>query len=347
MRAGRTRFRRYATGDAELDAQIEELVDAAGADSNNDLLRELLTSCVRLARQGSDRGELKLVNGALKEFVYSFRVFKRYRGIRKLAMFGSARSKPDDPNFECARQFAKEMVDRGWMVITGAGGGIMEAGFLGAGAKSSFGASIRLPTEEPNEAMGRDPKLINFRYFFTRKVTFIKESNAAVLFPGGFGTMDEVFEVLTLMQTGKSDIRPVVLVEAEGSDYWHEWQAFVERGLADRGLIDPEDPSLYHIADGVDDALAEIERFYHNYHSQRWVRGNLVLRVRRTPPPADVERLSTAFADLLGPGGLSPTDASTEEVRDGDHVELERVAVDLSRRHPARLRQLIDALNEF
>jgi uncharacterized protein (TIGR00730 family) len=223
MATGNTRYRRrrYETGDAELDAAIDELVEASLASPNHDLLRELLTSCVRLVRQGSDRGELKLVNAALKEFVYSFRVFQRYEGVRKLAVFGSARLPPGDPNYECAREFSLAMAERGWMVITGAGGGIMEAGHAGAGAERSFGASIRLPTEEPNELIVRDAKLINFKYFFTRKVTFVKESDAAALFPGGYGTMDEVFEVLTLMQTGKSEIRPVVLVEAEGSTYWH------------------------------------------------------------------------------------------------------------------------------
>jgi uncharacterized protein (TIGR00730 family) len=348
MAAGNPRYRRrYATGDPDLDSHIDELVQASLAEPNNDLLRELLTSCLRLVRQGSDRGELKLVNAALKEFVYSFRVFNQYSGVRKIAVFGSARLPPDDANYECARQFSLSMAERGWMVITGAGGGIMEAGHAGAGAERSFGASIRLPTEAPNEVIGRDSKLINFKYFFTRKVTFVKESDAAALFPGGYGTMDEVFEVLTLMQTGKSDIRPVVLVEAEGSTYWHEWQSFVERGLAARGLIDAEDTSLYHIADGVEDALGEIERFYNNYHSQRWVRGKLVLRVQRTPPARELERLSTAFGDLLGPAGVSATKVSPEEKRDNDRLELERLAVDLARRHPGRLRQLIDALNEF
>jgi hypothetical protein len=223
----------------------------------------------------------------------------------------------------------------------------MEAGHIGAGVERSFGASIRLPTEEPSGVMARDPKLINFKYFFTRKVTFIKESDAAALFPGGFGTMDEVFEVLTLMQTGKSEIRPIVLVEDENSTYWHEWQEFVERGLAARGLIAPDDIHLFHIADGVDDAVAEIERFYSNYHSQRWVRGKLLLRVRRVPPQRELDRIALGFSDILGPAGLAAAKPAAEEVAGNDALEFERIAVDLARPYPARQRLLIDALNEF
>src|SRR3990172_2299968 len=230
--------RRYRTGDESLDAKIAELVESVGLAEDGELLWEMITSCVRLSRDRSDRGEMKLVNAALKEFAYAFKVFKGYRNVRKVSIFGSSRSTLDDPNYECARRFAAAMAQRGWMVITGAGPGIMEAGHQGAGAEHSFGANIRLPLEnEPNTVIEGDPKLINFKYFFTRKVTFLKESDAFALFPGGFGTLDEAFELLTLMQNGKSDPHPVVLLEAPGGSYWADWRRFIDEHLASRGLI--------------------------------------------------------------------------------------------------------------
>ncbi|HSP56344.1 MAG TPA: LOG family protein, partial [Dehalococcoidia bacterium] len=234
--------RRYRSGDDELDAKIAELVAASGFADDADLITEMIISCFRLARHRSDRGEMKLVNAALKEFVYSFKVFKGYKEYRKVSIFGSARSTPEDPNYEHTRRFAAAMAERGWMVITGAGPGIMAAGHEGAGAERSFGAAIRLPLEaEPNNFIEGDPKLINFKYFFTRKVTFLKESDAFALLPGGFGTLDETFELLTLMQTGKSDLHPIVLLEAPGSTYWRDWLDFLAGDLAGRDLISEVD----------------------------------------------------------------------------------------------------------
>src|SRR3989304_2377274 len=254
--------RRYRTGDEALDAKIAELVEARAIGNDSDLLTEMLSSCFRVARDRADRGEMKLVNAALKEFAYAFKVFKGYRSFRKVSMFGSSRAGADDPNYECARRSAAAMAERGWMVITGAGPGIMEAGHQGAGAELSFGANIRLPLEnEPNVVIEGDPKLINFKYFFTRKVTFLKESHAFALFPGGFGTLDEAFELLTLMQTGKSDLHPVVLLEAEGGSYWKDWRRFVDEQLAGRGLISLEDMVLLLITDSIEAAVAEIEGF--------------------------------------------------------------------------------------
>src|SRR3990170_8649610 len=252
--------RRYRTGDSSLDAKIAELVEASGSSADSELLTDMLTSCLRVARDRADRGEMKLVNAALKEFAYAFKVFKRYRGVRKVSIFGSSRSTPEDPSHECARRFAAAMAERGWMVITGAGPGIMEAGHQGAGAEHSFGANIRLPLEnEPNVVIEGDPKLINFKYFFTRKVTFLKESDAFALFPGGFGTLDEAFELLTLMQTGKSDLHPIVLLESEGEHYWEEWGRFVQKHLVGHGLISPEDLDLVYITDDIEAAVGEIE----------------------------------------------------------------------------------------
>ncbi len=340
--------RRYSSGDKGLDAKIAALVEATGVSNDSDLLTEMLASCFRVARDRSHRGEMKLVNAALKEFAYAFKVFGEYQGIRKVSIFGSSRSAPEDPDYECARRFAATMAERGWMVITGAGPGIMEAGHEGAGAERSFGANIRLPMEiEPNVVIEGDPKLINFKYFFTRKVTFLKESDAFVLFPGGFGTMDETFELLTLMQTGKSDLHPVVLLEAEGRRYWDGWRRFIDERLIRPGLISPEDLDLVHIADSLKSAVAEIEGFYRNYHSQRYVDGVLVLRLQRLPDEPSLARLSEEFADILRSGTLRAVEASQEEISEGDFPEMPRLALDFDQRSHGRLRRLIDALNAF
>ncbi len=344
-RAERTR-RRYRTGDKELDTNIAKLVEASGISNDSDLVTEMITSCFRVARDGSDRGEMKLVNAALKEFAYAFKVFKQYRGVRKVSIFGSSRSDPGDPNYQYARRFAEQIAERGWMVITGAGPGIMEAGHEGAGAERSFGANIRLPMDiEPNVVIEGDPKLINFKYFFTRKVTFLKESHAFALFPGGFGTLDETFELLTLMQTGKSDLHPVVLMEAEGGRYWSDWRRFIDGHLAGQGFISPEDMDLVHITDSIKSAVAEIEGFYRNYHSQRYVDGVLVLRLQRLPDERALARLAEEFADILRSGSLRAVKPSETEVEEGDFPELARLALDFNQRSYGRLRRFIDALN--
>ncbi len=340
--------RRYRTGDQELDDRIAELVEASGVSNDSDLLTEMLTSCFRVAKDRSDRGEMKLVNAALKEFAYSFKVFKAYRGVHKISIFGSSRSDQDDPNYECARIFAEAMAEQGWMVITGAGPGIMEAGHEGAGAERSFGANIRLPMDvEPNVVIEGDPKLINFKYFFTRKVTFLKESHAFALFPGGFGTLDETFELLTLMQTGKTDLHPVVLLETEGGRYWTEWRRFIDTHLAGQRLIAPDDLDLVYITDNIESAVAEIEGFYRNYHSQRYVDGVLTLRLQRLPEERSLARLSEEFGDILRSGSLRVVAASKTEVAEGDFPDLPRLALDFDQRSYGRLRRLIDALNAF
>src|SRR5213593_297249 len=257
------RRRPYRTGDQALDAKIAALIAESGHSGDTELLQQMVTTCFRLARDGSDRGEMKLVNAALKEFAYAFKVFRGYKSYRKVGIFGSARTVPQDPAYEVARHFAAAMAAKNWMVITGAGPGIMAAGHEGAGAERSFGAAIRLPMEsEPNLFIEGDAKLINFKYFFTRKVTFLKESHAFALLPGGFGTLDEAFELLTLMQTGKSDVHPVVLLEAPQEHYWSHWLEFIEGHLVERGLISKEDLLMVKRTDTVEQAVQEIVRFY-------------------------------------------------------------------------------------
>jgi hypothetical protein len=308
----------------------------------------MITTAFRLTRDKADRGEMKLINAAIKEFAYSFRVFRKWRDHRKVTIFGSARTAPSDAVYDYTRRFAKAMAEHNWMVITGAGPGIMAAGHEGAGAEHSFGASIRLPLEsEPNIYIQGNAKLINFKYFFTRKVTFIKESDGFALLPGGFGTMDEAFELLTLMQTGKSDLHPIVLLEEPGSTYWAEWMRFLEDQLIGRELISRDDLNLLCHATTIEYAIEELTGFYRNYQSMRYDGGLLILRLLRLPPEVEIAGLAEAFADILGRRRIRVAEPSEAEVRDDDHLQLARLAVDFNQRSIGRLRRLIDELNRF
>ena len=340
------RLPRYRTGDVEIDRTIAELVTRSGAGHEDDLVFELIVSALRLAKDHASRGDLKIANAALKEMRYAFHVFQPYRHQRKVAIFGSARTQPEDPLYEQTMRFAQAMAERDWMVITGAGPGIMAAGIEGAGTENSFGVNIRLPFESSaSQFIADDPKLINFRYFFTRKLAFVKEAHGFVLLPGGFGTMDEGFELLTLVQTGKSHPAPIVLLDVPGGTYWQSWKRFVCEELAERRLISPEDLDLVKITDDIEDAVAGVEGFYSNYHSLRFVDRALVIRLRHLPSPEELEVLSDEFAPILTGGRIESTEASPAEVADRDHVDLARIRLRFDRHHWAHLRRLIDALN--
>jgi len=275
-------------------------------------------------------------------------VFAPYRLARKAAIFGSARTLPDDPLYLHARDLAAALAALDWMVVTGAGPGIMEAGIEGAGPEHAFGVSIKLPFEATtSQFFDGDPKLVNFRYFFTRKLAFIKESDAFVLLPGGFGTLDEAFELLTLLQTGKAQPAPVVLLDTPGGTYWHEWQAFVAAELLATGYVSGDDLRLVHVTDDVDDAVREILAFYRNYHSLRFVDGQLVLRMHELPDAATLATLSDEFADIVVRGSIAAIATTQAELDDVDHVDLPRLAFRFDRRGWARLRMLIDRLNEI
>ncbi|MDQ3878930.1 MAG: TIGR00730 family Rossman fold protein [Actinomycetota bacterium] len=333
----------------EIEAAIEPLLhkfapDLEGPDA--DIAREIVGTALKLAGEQVSRLDRKIVNSAIKEMRHAFRVFAPYKGIRKVSIFGSARTTSLDPEYGAAKEFARQIAALGWMVITGAGPGIMEAGHEGAGGAKSFGANIRLPFEaKPNPVIANDSKLINFKYFFTRKVTFMKEGDAFVLLPGGFGTMDEAFELLTLVQTGKSDVYPIVLLDRPGGDYWDAFERFVKDVLLARGLVSPDDLCLYHCVDDPAEAVQEISRFYRVYHSQRLIGRKLVLRLTTMPDDRVLEQLSADFSDILG-GPITVTETSNAELRDHDVPDLPRIALEFDRQHVGRLRMLIDALNE-
>lgn len=339
----------YSFGDASIDDHIDALVEEVAdtdPDLEQDLVRELVVTSLKLLRDHTSRGDLKLMNSALKEMRYSFAIFQRYRDVKKVTMYGSARTLPGDPNYRVAEEFASRMVDQcGWMVVTGAGPGIMEAGNLGAGSDDSFGVNIRLPFEAAANPYVHESRLINYKYFFTRKLMFVKESDAFVLFPGGFGTQDETFELLTLVQTGKSDIHPIVMLEAPGTGYWGDWQRFIDT-LVEQQMISADDLNLYRITDDGDVAIDEILDFYACYHSQRYVAGDLVLRLVSEPSDELVAALNDEFADILAHGEIRKIEATPQEVASDDNVDLPRLRMTFDRRRYGRLRLLINRLNE-
>jgi uncharacterized protein (TIGR00730 family) len=310
-------------------------------------LQAMIGSLNDLAREGTSVGDLKIAQAALAEMAEAFRVFRPYRDIRKITMFGSARTKPEDPIYLMARALASEMAAAEWMVVTGAGPGIMAAGLEGAGREHAFGVNIRLPHEEgANPFIAQDPKLVEMRYFFTRKLMLIKESHAYAILPGGFGTQDEAFELLTLLQTGKAEPAPVVMLETPGGTYWEGWLHFVEDQAIGAGYVSPDDRSLFKVTTSVEEAGAELLGFYRNYHSCRWVGDLLVLRLLTAPSKREVADLNKRFSDIVTSGSIRAAGAFPPERSTNDHPELPRLALRFDKWHFARLRQLVDAVNE-
>ncbi len=336
----------YRTGVEALDNQLVALLDAAGATVDRDQLFEILVSGVLLAGDQADRLDLKISNAALKEMRGAFNLFAPYRDVPKATIFGSARTQRDDPLYGQASELATALSSRQWMVVTGAGPGIMAAAMEGAGREHSIGVLIRLPFEGgANPVIAGDPKLIEMKYFFTRKLMLIKESAAFIALPGGFGTLDETFELLTLVQTGKANPVPIVLLDMPGGHYWQGWQRFVTDEVEGHGMVDPHDRSLYCITDSVEEAVSEVERFYRNYHSIRWVGDRMVMRLRAAPTASELAGLNDEFSDIIVGGRIEATEPLTPEVSGGDHLNLPRIIMRFDRRSFGRLRSLIDALN--
>ncbi len=306
-------------------------------------VEDLVRTGIRLLDDGSDDGQLRLVSRAVKEMRHSWVLFNQYRGTRKVTIYGSARTPEDHPDYIAAKDFSAYMAGRDWMTITGAGDGIMKAGHEGPSRESIFGLRIRLPFEtSANAVIEGDPKLVSFRYFFTRKLMFMAHADAVSVFPGGFGTQDELFECLTLIQTGKSNVIPVVLLEGEGRTYWEDWLAWITEHLCDNGWISPEDLSLLHIASSPEEAGEHIRLFYRRYHSARYVGATYVLRLVTPLSPKQVDMLSEEFADLVDAGEMRQCEALPGET---DHLDLPRLAFVHTRRGWGRMRELIDRIN--
>ena len=311
-----------------------------------DFVTQLKEVADKLITDGATRGDAKLLVSAVKELRHCFRVFAKYRGTRKATVFGSARTKPEHPAYQAAVGFTRKMAEAGWMVITGAASGIMEAGHVGAGREQSFGLNILLPFESSaNPVISGDPKLMNLRYFFTRKLAFIKESDAVVLFPGGFGTLDELFETLTLIQTGKTHVFPIVLVDEPGGTYWQGLQRFIEADFLARGYISRQDLNLYRITDSVDAAVEEVQQFYRIYHSMRYVRGHLVFRLNAPLSDAKLAEIREGFQDILTSGTFECCAALPDEANEVSIAALPRLRFHFNKHDHGRLRELIDTLN--
>ena len=333
---------------ADVHALASQLINVLHEVPEGDLVGEIVANALKLLRDQTNRGDIKLIDKSLKEFRYAMKIFAPYRDTHKISIFGSARTPESHEDYQQAALFAKLMADAGWMVITGAGGGIMAAGHGGAGAEPSFGLAIRLQFEQKtNPFIRHDPKLINFKYFFTRKLMFVRSSHGIALFPGGFGTMDEGFEVLTLVQTGKSVPMPIVFIDRPGGDFWRGWQNYVENHLLARGLIGANDLALYKITDNIEEAAEEVKHFYSNYHSLRYARDEVIIRLHRAPDPSQLALIARDFADIKMRGDFRVSSALPVERDESALADLPRLVFNFNRRDHGRLRMLIDFLNDM
>ncbi|MEG4044929.1 LOG family protein [Microcoleus sp. Pol17_C1] len=338
---------RSGQGFESLQAEVMDLLDRLPMLKHSEWIERSLSTIVQMAREDLDRLDLKIIAASLRDMESAFEMFYPYRHVRKIVIFGSARVSPQSVEYLLARDFARAIAQQGFMVITGGGGGIMQAGNEGATAERSFGLNIQLPFEQSsNPFIAGDPKLLNFKYFFTRKLFFLRESDALALFPGGFGTLDEAFECLTLIQTGKFGPAPVVLIDRPGGDYWHDWNYFVQKQLRGRGLISPDDRSLYTITDDINVACEAIGSFYLVYHSCRYVREKLVIRLKTELSDDNVDRLNTDFSDIVVTGKIEKSQALEPEIGDAT-FDMPRLVLHFNQRDLGRLYQLIAAINQM
>ena len=334
--------------DPELKRRIQALIDYKGGGYNEESVADIVENALKLLTDLKDSGDVRVIQTALRELRYAFKMFAPYAQVRKVTIFGSARTQPARPEYQQAVEFGRKIAAAGFMVITGAGPGIMQAGHEGAGPEMSFGANIRLPWEQSaNPVIREDKKLVTFKYFFTRKLIFIRHSDALALFPGGFGTMDEGFEALTLMQTGKSQLMPLVLIDRPGGTYWKTWDRQVREHLLRNELISPDDLNLYQITDDTDQAVRIITRFYRNFHSSRFVKELFVIRLKHAPSDSAIEAMNEDFADINAGAPIKRIEPTPEEREDNEHVDLPRIAFSFNRREYGRLRQMIDVLNNI
>ncbi len=332
--------------DLDVDGQIQVLLDTAGITASRSQIAQILATGVRLGQDGTDRLDLKITSAALAEMRNAFRIFQPFHDTPKVTIFGSARTKTEDPQYVQAHEVAAALADAGWMVVTGAGPGIMQAAMEGAGADRSIGVSIRLPFEtRANDLIHDDPKHVSMKYFFTRKLMLVKESRAFLSVPGGFGTLDETFELLTLQQTGKAEPTPIVLLDVPGGTFWKGFRRFVDEELVTLGVVAPDDLDRVLITESVEDAVAEITGFYRNYDSLRWVGKRLVLRLNAQPTDAEVASLNERFGDLLLEGHIERSGPLSAEVNGDDKVSLHRLVLVLDQFRVGALHRLIRAIN--
>jgi uncharacterized protein (TIGR00730 family) len=338
--------RKYKTGRKDLDKIIADLAKDSISGNNVDLIEEMLTTVVKLGLDNDDRGDLKLINTALKELRYASKIFTPYRNKRKVVVFGSARSRNDSEEYKMAAKLSELIAENGFKVITGGGPGIMEAGNKGAGRENSFSLNIKLPFEQRhNPFIAGDKKAISFKYFFNRKLFFLKESDATVIFPGGFGTLDEGFENLTLIQTGKSKPRPIILIAPPHSQYWSRWISFVKSELSGGDFISRNDMSLFIPVNSVEKAIDEILQFYKVYHSIRYVEDKTVIRLNSPLSNENIKTLNMKYSNILRSGKIETTDALPVEHKGGEFLDLPRLVMDFDRHDFGKFHEMLRFLN--
>ena len=329
-------------------SRARSIVEALGVSENVRLAEELVSEALGLITDQPDTLDLKIATAALAEMRDAYAMFSPYKQHHKVSIFGSARTKPDDPLYDLARRLAATLAERGWMTVTGAGPGIMEAGMEGAGRENSIGVSIRLPFESgANSIIAGDDKHVSMKYFFTRKLMLIKESAGFVCLPGGFGTLDEMFELLTLTQTGKGIPVPIVLLDAPGDPYWEGVDTFVREQLIARGLVSANDVDLYTITNSCDEAAGIIDGFYANYDSLRFVGDHLVIRMKHGPDDEQLEALNERFGHLVSSGRIVRAEPFKVERRDDDRLDLDRISFMFAKRGYSDLVAMIRALNTY
>lgn len=340
---------RFSHTNGEIDTLIDTLIQQADQVGNADLVREMIIAALKAGQDTDERADLKLMNSTMKEMRITTQVFGPYRHLRKVTVFGSARTKPEEPVYQMAVAFGRRLAEEGLMVITGAGGGIMEAANIGAGSGMSFGVNIRLPFEQKaNEALDGNPRLITYKYFFNRKVAFLRETDAVALFPGGFGTLDEAMETLTLMQTGKHTPMPLLLIDEPGGTYWQKWIQFFHDELLAEGYVSASDFELFERVDSVDHAVERIQRYYRRYHSIRYIDGLPVIRMQTPLPEGALAELQERFCDMVRPGGTIRTTLPQQlEADEPELAGLPRIVLDFNQHDFGRLRSFIGALNDY
>jgi uncharacterized protein (TIGR00730 family) len=330
------------------DEKVSSLLESLGVSKDFRISEEFVSEALGLITDEPDTLDLKIASAAITEMRDAFSMFAPYKEIRKVSIFGSARTQPDDPLYDQTRRVAAKLAEAGWMVVTGAGPGIMEAGMEGAGVENSIGVSIRLPFEAgANSIIADDDKHVSMKYFFTRKLMLVKESSAFICLPGGFGTLDETFELLTLTQTGKGIPVPIVFLDTPGDPYWEEVHQFVTGQLVPRGLVSPSDTALYKITDSCDEAVDEITTFFSNYHSIRSIGDDLIIRLRHAPTDDQIDALNRDFKHLVKQGKIRRTEPFGVERRQNDHLDLERIVLEFNTHGFAQLRGMIDVLNSY
>lgn len=332
-----------------VDEAIDNLMELTGSIHHPDIIREMILAALKVGQEEEDKADLKLMNSTLKEMRFTSKVFGPYHNVRKVSVFGSARTRPEEPVYKMAFLFGQKLAEAGYMVITGGGSGIMQAVNEGAGPEHSFGINIRLPFEQkPNPVMEGNPRQIEYKYFFNRKVAFLKEASAIALFPGGFGTLDEAMETVTLLQTGKRNPIPLLLVDEPGGTYWSRWIEFLKEELLTQGYITDSDFYLFEFVYSVDDAVERIQRFYQQYHSLRYVDKQLVIRLVSNIDNVALQELKEKFSDILAPQGtMYLSGPLPAEVDEPEIVDLPRLVLDFNLKDFGKLRKLIDAINSY